>query len=510
MSQPSGALGPEAILAVDLGTTEAKIGVISLDGRLLGAARARYPLYLDEATGVAEQDANDWWSAIVAASRAALAEAGGGAGLPARGRGAPSVVAVAFDGHGPSLVASDAAGLPVAPVMTWLDRRPAAELAVLEAATGLRGWSLGVLPSALWLQRNHPELAARARWYLNSWEHLGLRLCGRAALSLTPGQPVADPTALEDIGLPPAKIPPPIPVGTVLDGLLLGPATELGLPPGIPVVAGHVDAFASFNGAGLLDPGDAIDVGGTAGGFGVYTDRPFQLPGLFSSPAPMPGLWSVGGAFAATGRALDWLRDAVLRDGTTTAELVAEAGTTPPAADGLVFLPYLAGERSPLWDPTARGAFVGLTLAHGRAHLVRGVLEAAALAIRHIATPMPEAGIHVRAMVVCGGPAHSPIWNQIKADVTGFRVEVPRVLETAVVGSAIAGAVAIGAWPDLRAAIAGMVRIEQVLEPRAEYRDVYDRLFEAYVGLYPAIAPVVRPLLAALDGAAPAAMGLAG
>jgi xylulokinase len=271
------------------------------------------------------------------------------------------------------------------------------------------------------------------------------------------------------------------------------------------VVAGHVDAFASFHGAGLRDVGDAIDVGGTAGGFGVYTDRPYQLPGLFSSPAPMPGLWSVGGAMAATGRALDWFRDAVLRDGVTTAELLAEAAAVPTAADGLVFLPYLAGERSPLWDPTARGAFVGLTLAHGRAHMVRAILEAAALAIRHIALPLPGAGIPVRAMVVCGGPAQSATWNQLKADITGFTVEVPRILETAVVGSAVAGAVAVGAWPNLRAAIAGMVRIERTLAPRPEHREVYDRLFEAYVGLHAAVAPVVRPLLAAVGGAERAA-----
>jgi xylulokinase len=164
----------------------------------------------------------------------------------------------------------------------------------------------------------------------------------------------------------------------------------------------------------------------------------------------------------------------------------------------LVFLPYLAGERSPLWDPAARGAFVGLTLAHGRAHLVRAILEAAALAIRHIARPLPEAGIPVRAMVVCGGPAQSPLWNQLKADITGFTVEVPRILETAVVGAAVAGAVAVGAWPNLRAAIGGMVRIEHVLAPRMEHREIYDRLFESYVGLHPAISPVVRPLLASL------------
>lgn len=487
----------EAVLAVDLGTTEAKAGVIGLDGRLLGAARARYPLHLDEAIGVAEQDADAWWQAFVSASRAALAEAAvavAGPGGPQGSHGEPRIVAIAFDGHGPSLVATDDLGLPVAPAVTWLDRRPLAQQARLEVTTGLFGWSLGVLPAGLWLEEHRPELAARARWYLNSWEYLGLRLSGRAALSLTPGQPVAPATGVEAAGLPSRKVPPPIAVGTVLDGLLPGPAAELGIPPGTPVVAGHVDAFASFNGAGLRAPGDAIDVGGTAGGFGVYTEAPFQIPGLFSSPAPIAGLWSVGGAFAATGRALDWFRDSIVRDAATITSLIAEAVPTPPGADGLVFLPYLAGERSPLWDPTARGAFAGLTLAHGRGHLVRAILEGAALAIRHLVVPMQEAGIPIRAMVVCGGPAQSRLWNQVKADVTGLTVEVPSILETAVVGAAVAAAVAIDAFPDLPAAIDAMVRIDRTLSPRDEHRATYDRLFEAYIRLHPAISPILRPL----------------
>jgi xylulokinase len=255
-----------------------------------------------------------------------------------------------------------------------------------------------------------------------------------------------------------------------------------------------VDAFASFNGAGLKAAGDAIDVGGTAGGFGVYTERSYQIPGLFASPAPVPGLWNVGGAFAATGRALDWFRDAVVRDEATITSLIAEAVPTAPGADGLVFLPYLAGERSPLWDPTARGAFAGLTLAHGRGHLVRAILEGAALAIRHLVAPLREAGIPIRAMVVCGGPAQSRLWNQIKADVTGLTVEVPAILETAVVGAAVAAAAAIGAFPDLPSAIGAMVRIERVLAPREEHRATYDRLFAAYIALHPAIAPILRPL----------------
>ena len=132
----------------------------------------------------------------------------------------------------------------------------------------------------------------------------------------------------------------------------------------------------------MLDVGDAIDVGGAAGGFGVYAGRPVQVPGGFTTPAPMPGRYSVGGAMAATGAALDWFAHDLLGDAATITELVAEAAAVPPGAEGLVFLPYLAGERSPLWDPSARGAFAGLTLRHGRAHLTRAILEAAAFAIR--------------------------------------------------------------------------------------------------------------------------------
>jgi xylulokinase len=195
---------------------------------------------------------------------------------------------------------------------------------------------------------------------------------------------------------------------------------------------------------------------------------------------------------AATGRALDWVRDSVAGGGISTEALLEEAATTPPGADGVVFLPYLAGERSPIWDPTATGAFVGLTLAHGRGHLARAILEASALAIRHVAEPMLAAGVRVTAMRACGGPARSETWNQIKADVTGFPVLVPAVLETAVLGSAMLGAVAIGACPDVRSAVRSMTRVERRLEPRSELRATYDRVYRVYSGLYPALQPLLQ------------------
>jgi xylulokinase len=197
---------------------------------------------------------------------------------------------------------------------------------------------------------------------------------------------------------------------------------------------------------------------------------------------------------AATGRALDWFRLDVGAGAATTEALIEEAGTVPAGAHGVVFLPYLAGERSPLWDPSARGAFVGLALDHRRAHLTRAILEASAFAIRHVAEAVVTAGADVRALRVCGGPARSELWNRIKADVTGFPIEVPAVLETAVAGSAMVAATAVGAWPELPAAIRGMTRIVRRLEPDPATRAAYDATYAAYRALYPAIAPIVREL----------------
>ena len=198
---------------------------------------------------------------------------------------------------------------------------------------------------------------------------------------------------------------------------------------------------------------------------------------------------------AATGRALDWYRDDILGGTITTEALLAEAAATPPGADGLVFLPYLAGERSPIWDPDARGVLAGLTLGHGRGHIARAIVEASALAIRHVAAPMLAAGVRVTEMRVCGGPARSAFWNQIKADVTGFPVAVPEVLETAVLGSAILAAVGHRRLPaTCPAAIRGD---DPVADGSSRARELARRLrpaYDAYVGLYPATAPLLRPL----------------
>ena len=486
MSAANGAVGGReaVVLAIDLGTTEVKAGLVSLDGRLLGLARCGYATDADPGTGRAQQDPEAWWGAIGLAVRELVRAAVG------------DVVAIGIDGHGPTLVPVDDAGRATHPAITWQDTRASAEQTELAVATGLQGWSLAGLPAALWLERTAPSAATATRWYLATWDFIALRLTGRAATSLGPGQPFPDD-----------KVPTAIDAGSVVGSLRGNVAASLGLRAGIPVVAGIVDAWASYHGAGMVRAGDAMDPGGSAGGFGVYWDRPLVVPGSFSTIAPLPGLYSVGGAMAATGRAVDWFRVEVLRGAATTATLIEEAGAIPPGADGVVFLPYLAGERSPLWDPTARGAFAGLALGHGRGHLTRAILEASAFAIRHVAESIVAAGVEVGSMRVCGGPARSETWNQIKADVTGFTVDVPAVLETAVAGSAILAATGVGVWPDLAAAIHGMTRSSRRLEPNAANRARYDATYRAYRQLHPAIAPIVRELQGRVTGESPTNAG---
>ncbi len=472
---------PRVLVAVDLGTSAVKAGVLSPDGRLRGFARVPYALLLDGAPGRAEQRPDAWWTALVRGIGIARAQAAVD--------GPVQPIALCVVGQGPTLVATAADGHALAPAITWLDRRAGGETAAAAAAIGRQGWVVGLLGRARLLATLRPEVAGGATWFLSAWDHLALRLTGIAGASLQDPAEAITATEARAAGLDERIAPPAVRAGTVIGGLRAGPAAELGLPLDLPVVAGANDAIATFLGAGLTAPGQAIDTGGTSGGFGLYVERPVSVPPLWTGPAPLAGLHYVGGAMAGTGRALDWLVGDALGGAATIAELLAEAATAPVGAGGLLFLPYLAGERWPLHDPAARGAFVGLTLRHRRAHLVRAVLEAAAFALRHVAAPAVAAGLPFTELRVTGGTAASRLWNQVKADVLGVEVAVPRVAEASVAGAAVLAAVGAGLAVDERAGIDALVGIAERLAPSTAARAIYDRLAPQYEDLHARLAP---------------------
>ena len=469
------------ILALDIGTSEAKGGLIAANGRLLATARVGYPIDFDAATGRSEQDPGSWWRAVSAITRELA-------------RARPSIAAICCVGQGPTLVVVDAAGDPTRPAVTWMDTRVSGEAQPLEDATGVSGWALGILPAARWVERHEPQAAADSRWYLNTWEWAAMRLTGVAARTRSPGQQPINPNATAAAGLAAERLPPVTDAGSLVGELGAPAAGDLGLAPGIPVHAGTVDSFASFHGAGLVDPGDAIDTGGTSGGLAVYWDSEVAVPHAWVAPAPLPDRWMVGGAMTSTGKALDWFAAEVVGLREDARSLIEAAAAVAPGALGLVFLPYLAGERSPIWDPQARGAFVGLTLSHRAPHLARAIMEAAALALRHVATPILAAGLRIDELRVAGGTANHDAWNQIKADMLGVRVAVPEIRDAALLGAGIMAAVGAGWHPDTVAAIRSMVRIDHRCDPIPANRATYDALFDAYTTLWPAIAPTVHRL----------------
>ncbi len=460
-----------AVLGLDLGTTEAKAGLFGLDGRPLGITHEPYPTDID-AEGRAEQDPADWWAALAACVRA----------LGVTSAGDVDVVAICGVSQGPTLVALDDVGAAVRPAVTWQDRRVGG------------GGGFGLLPKLEWLARADPGAVEHARWLVSAWDALGFWLTGTAATATQRHETPFSGAELVKAGIDPLRLAPAVPFGTPLGGLRAAAAALLDLPAGIPVVAGVNDGTASMLGAGLLEPGDAVDTGGASGGFGVYIDRPLEIPGTFSAPAPIEGRWVLGGAMAATGAALDWLQGAVLDDQWSLDELLDEAATVAPGADGLVFLPYLAGERAPIFDERARAVLFGLTLGHSRRHIARAILEGAAFAVRHVAEPIVAAGATVTEMRLAGGPARSDLWARIKADVTGFSVAIPRVGETAVLGAAILAAVGAGIVPDRATGVRRMTAVERRFAPDPLTRRRYDGLYDIYRGLYPALVPSFNAL----------------
>jgi xylulokinase len=471
-----------AVLGIDLGTTEAKAALVGLDGRLLGMGRAAYPTDLGT-DGRAEQDPRDWWAAVAIAVRAAVT-------APREVRAAVTapedVIAVCGVGQGPTLVAVDGAGDPVRPAITYQDRR---------AAAGPAG-EFRLLPRMAWLAREEPASVARAAWLLPSWDALGWWLTGRAATSLQAHESPVDPAALREAGVPEDRVPGVVRAGSVLGALRTPVASAFGLPAGLPVVAGMNDGIASVLGAGLREPGGAVDTGGTSGGIGICAAAPVTLPGMYAAPSPLPGRWIVGGAMAATGAAVDWLRTVVLGGAWSADDLFAAAASVAPGAGGLVFLPYLAGERAPVFDEAARGAFVGLALAHGGEHLARAVLEGAAFAVRHVAEPFVAAGVPLRELRLAGRPSPGDTWARIKADVLGIPVGIPAIGDLAVTGAAILAAAGAGAVPSLEAGVASMTSIARRLVPDPVAHARYDELYAVYRGLYPALAPSMHALSA--------------
>ncbi len=483
---------------IDLGTSGLRAVLLDEGGRVRGAATASYPLRTP-APGIAEQAPEDWWAALRAALAGALRAASADAAL---------VAALGLSGQMHGIVALDGAGAPLRPALIWADQRGAEEVARIEAlvareellaVAGSRA-SVGFsAPKILWLRHHEPEIFARCRLLLLPKDYLGLRLTGLPASEPTDASATLlfdqarrdwSDALLERLRIPRALLPPLLPSLAARGPLLPGPAAELGLPPGIPVMAGAGDTPCQAAAYGGLRPGAVLATLSSGGQLLAPTDTPLTDPQgrIHTLCHVAPQRWYLLGAMQAAGLGLRWLRD-LLGDAAPLAyeTLLEEAAAVPPGADGLFFLPYLLGERTPHMDNSARAAFVGLTLHHGRAALVRAVLEGVAFAFRDGLEVFRGLGQRADSLRLGGGGSRSPLWCQIMADVLGAPVELTDAQHGAALGAALIAGVGVGAFSDLEHAAAQAVRLTATLVPDPARAARYDALYPLFQGLYPSL-----------------------
>lgn len=469
-----------AIVGLDVGTTGLKAIAISEDGAILDRREEEYSLSIPK-PGWAEQDPEDWWQA----SEAVLAQLEVG-----------EVAGIGLSGQMHGLVALDDADRILRPAILWNDQRTAAECEEIEsrlgldrliALTGNRALTGFTAPKLLWLRNHEPDVYERLTTMLLPKDYVRLRLTGERAIDVAD----ASGTLLFDVArrnwsaevLKELELDPEI-----LPTALESPAVSGSTGAGVPVAAGAGDQAAAALGVGVDRPGPLSIALGTSGV--VFAALPtFAADGkarVHSFCHAVPNGWHAMGVMLSAAGSLRWLRDAIA-PGTAYATLIAEAADWAPGAEGLIFLPYLAGERTPHADPDARAAFVGLTLRHDRGALVRAVLEGVAFGLRDSLELLRDLGVEPKIGRVSGGGARSELWLQIIASVLGIPLERMRVEEGAAYGAALLGGAAGGVFRDVHEAVDSCVQTVERVEPNPAWQETYVEHYGRFRGLYPAL-----------------------
>ena len=505
------------VLAHDLGTTGDKATLYDESGELRGNAFSAYETRYRHA-GWAEQNPEDWWQALCCSTQCLLRETH---------VAAADIACVSFSGQMQGLVAVDRQGRALRDAIIWADHRAADLIGHIDPQrvyelSGHRLSASYTAAKARWLQTFEPDIAASAAVYLQAKDAMVARLTGvfatdRSDASCTNLNDIAGgnwcPELLGIFGVPIEKLPPIFPSTTVVGEIRGEAAEQTGLQAGTPVVIGGGDGSCAAAGAGAVEPGDAYMYIGSSSWIMAAASAPTWDPAMRTVTWAhlVPGLFVVGGAMQAGGASYQWARNQLARDLRMIAEqsgvsafdlLNAEAGKSPPGARGLLFLPYLLGERSPRWNPKARAAFVGLTMRHQRADLVRAVLEGVAYNLRAILEALTGQGVPIASLRAIGGGAQSALWSTIMADVFQLPVHVLAIQEEATsMGAAVAGGIGVGLWPDF-SKVHEMARVARIVEPSAANCALYDKMFRLFDRLYAVLdSSGMFESLAALDAA---------
>jgi gluconokinase len=487
----------DVVIGVDVGTTSTKAVAFTPAADIVASGQRGYPLSSPQ-PGYAEQDADEVVSAALAATADAIAAA------TAAGH---RVAGLAFSSAMHSLLGVDAAGRPITPVVTWADQRAGDQAQRLRAGplglalhrrTGTPVHPMAPIVKLRWYREQQPETMQRVRHWVGIKEYLLWRLTGELVVDhgmasatglLSLDSLTWDTEALAYAGVAAQTLPELVPTTTVLK-LRTG---SLGVSAGTPLVVGGADGPLANLGVGAIRPGAVACSIGTSGALRVAADRPHVDPrGRVFCYALAPGRWIVGGAVNNGGNVLEWL-GATVAPGADAQAVLDEAARAEAGCDGLLFLPYLLGERAPRWAGDPRAAYLGLTRVHRRHHLLRAALEGVCLQLALVLGSLSEAGIDVREIRATGGFSRSPLWRRILASAFGRPVGFAASPEGSSLGAALLGMTALGLLDDLDRA-ADLVRVTDIQQPDRADAETYATLLPVFDDLFEALSPAFATL----------------
>ncbi len=482
------------LLGIDIGTSACKVAVFDEDGALLAQANQPYRVYYPH-PGWAEQNPEEWWEAVCRGIREVLACDGVRADL---------IKGIGVDGQSWSAIPVNREQNVLYNTPIWMDTRARdicnqvkeelGEDTIFQIA-GNDFLPSYTTPKLLWFRKERPEVYSDTYKFLQSNSYIVMKLTGEMSQDYSQCYGIHffnlfsmdyDTELAEKMGLSLDLLPRLYQCDEIVGGVNAEAAIATGLKEGTPVVAGGLDAACGALGAGVYRAGQTQEQGGQAGGMSICIDRAISHRKLILGAHVVPGLWLLQGGTVGGGGALKWFRQE-LGGGQSFDELTAEAEKIPAGAEGVIFLPYMAGERSPIWNPDAKGVFYGLSFEKTRGHMIRAVLEGVAYSLEHNLRTAEEVGVTAEVLNAMGGASNSVLWTQIKADVTGKTIQVPTSDTATTLGAVMLAGVGCGVYQSYEEAVNRTVKITRVQRPNLANREVYDRGMELYLGLYEAL-----------------------
>lgn len=507
-------MGEIYLLAHDVGTTGDKATIFDLHGNLVASTLKEYETIHPEQIW-AEQDPDDWWDAFVESTRELLEISGID---PER------VGALGFSGQMMGCLPVDKHGRPLRRSLIWMDQRSTKESDFILSRigqmdfykiTGNRVSPTYTIAKILWIQRNEPEIYEKTfKFLISAKDYIILKLTGECITdycnaSLSGMMDIEKKRwaheLLEEFGIDVSKLPEIHPSTRVIGELDSSMAEKLGLRRGIPIVVGGGDGGCAAAGAGVVSVGQAYNYIGASSWISIASERPLIDPEMriFNFYHLDPDIVTPTGTMQAAGASYRWLRDNICSREVDEARsknsdpyqiMDSEAEKIEPGAGKVIFLPYLMGERSPWWNPNARGVFFGLALGHGRANLIRSVLEGVAFNLRIILDSFEEQGITIRDIRLIGGGAKSKLWREIMANVYGKKILIPRYLmEATSLGAAIAAGIGAGEYRDFKI-VEKLNSIIESIEPDLKLHENYEKLYRFFKKLYSTLVPLYDEL----------------